>query len=71
MNVNKLRAKIVENGINVTILAEKMGINRSTLYRKINSQGQSLTVKEANLIVKILNLSEEDAMDIFFKDNVA
>ena len=71
MNVNKLRAKIIENGINITILAQRMGIDRSTLYRKINSKGETLTVKEANLIVEILKLTEEEAVDIFFKEIVA
>jgi len=71
LNVNKLKGKIVENEMNVSELAKEMHIDRATLYRKLNSKGESFTIKEANLIVKILNLSVQEAMDIFFKDTVA
>lgn len=71
MNINKLKGKIVENEMNIPLLAKLMGIDRATLYRKLNSKGENFTIKEANLIVKILNLSEQEAMDIFFKSTVA
>lgn len=71
MNVNKLKGKIVENEMNITTLAKRMGIDRATLYRKINRDGETFTIKEVNLIVKILNLTTEEAMEIFFKDFVA
>ena len=57
--------------MNIPLLAKLMGIDRATLYRKLNSKGENFTIKEANLIVKILNLSEQEAMDIFFKSTVA
>lgn len=71
MNVNKLKGKIVENEMNITTLAKRMGIDRATLYRKINRDGETFTIKEVNLIVEILNLTTEEAMEIFFKDFVA
>lgn len=71
MNVNKLKGKIVENEMNITTLAKRMGVDRATLYRKINQDGETFTIKEVNLIVKILNLTTEEAMEIFFKDFVA
>lgn len=71
LNVNKLKGKIVENEMNITTLAKRMGIDRATLYRKINRDGETFTIKEVNLIVKILNLTTEEAMEIFFKDFVA
>ena len=66
VNVNKLRGKIVENGLNMSTLAIKLGIDRSTLYRKVNSEGDKLTIKEANEIVELLNLDSKEAMTIFF-----
>lgn len=66
LNANKLNGKIIENGLDKTTVAEMMGIHRSTLHRKINNEGDKLSVKEANELVKILNLSTEDAMSIFF-----
>ena len=32
VNVNKLRAKMVENGINAESMSKKIGIDRSTFY---------------------------------------
>jgi predicted transcriptional regulator len=69
MNVNKLKGKIVEKGLTIGKLASMIGINRSTLYRKLNAS--TLTVKEVNLIVKALELSREEAIDIFFTHKVA
>jgi DNA-binding phage protein len=71
MNTNKLKGKMVENEITVTILAEKLGIDKSTLYRKLSNQGEKLSIKEVNEIVKILGLTKEESLAIFFKDSVA
>lgn len=69
MNVNKLRGKIVENEMNISVLASKMGIDRSTLYRKLDNE--TLTIKEVKRIVEILNLSLNEANAIFFNHLVA
>jgi len=71
MNVNKLKGKIVENGLNVATLASKIGIDTSSFYRKMNNQGETFTVKEVNLICKHLSLTKEEALSIFFADSVA
>lgn len=71
MNINKLRGKIVEKELNISKLAKRLEIDRSTLYRKLNNEGETLTVKEANLICSVLGLTADEAMSIFFKDYVA
>lgn len=71
VNSNKLKAKIVENGMNVSELAAKIGMDKSTLYRKIANDGESMTVKDANAIVRALNLTSADAIAIFFSQLVA
>lgn len=71
INVNKLKGKIVEKGITVGILAKEIGIDQSTLYRKLKKNGDDITIKEANLIMKTLNLTIEEANEIFFTHNVA
>jgi len=71
MNVNKLKAKIVEKGLNVTIVAERIGIDRSSLYRKLNNEGETLTVKEAKAIVQVLDIPPLEAAHIFFGNDVA
>ena len=55
MNVNKLKGKIVENGLNVSQLASSIGIDMTTMYRKLTSNGDTLTI----------NLSMEDRNAIF------
>lgn len=71
MNVNKLRGKIVEQEMNVEKLAKAIGMDKSTLYRKLNSDGDTFTVREVNSICKALNLSKNEAFEIFFKYCVA
>lgn len=72
INANKLRGKIVENGLTVEAVAEQMGMDRSTLYRKMRPDtGTSFTVGEARAIGRILKLSAQDVMAIFFSDYVA
>jgi len=71
INVNKLKGKIVENGLKVGELALKIGIDRSTFYRKLKNQGDSFTIREVNLICKELKLTKDEAMEIFFTNYVA
>lgn len=69
MNVNKLRGKIVERGLNVGELAERIGMDRATLYRKMKDQ--SFSVREARLLSKELDLTSDEVMAIFFTNYVA
>lgn len=71
VNINKLKGKIVENGLTVAVLAEKMGINHATLYRKMSNNGETMLVKDANAIVSALNLTADEAVAIFFSQLVA
>lgn len=71
VNINKLKGKIVERGLNVEKLAERIGLDKSTLYRKINNDGETFSIREANLICKELKLSPQEATAIFFSQYVA
>ena len=64
MNVNKLKGKIVEKGLSVELLAASIGVDRSSLYRKLNN-GDKITIGEAVKIKDALGLSAEEATDIF------
>lgn len=66
VNVNKLRGKIVEKGLNVTELARKTGMARATLYRKFNRNGETFSTREVNALVRELALDRDEALDIFF-----
>lgn len=65
MDVNKLKGKIVEKGMNVETVAERIGVDRSSLYRKLNNF-EKITIGEANRLKDVLGLSDEDANAIFF-----
>ena len=71
VNVNKLRAKMVENGINAESMSKKIGIDRSTIYRKLSADGQTFTIGEADVISKELNLNRSEVNNIFFSQFVA
>lgn len=64
MNVSKLKGKIVEKGLNVETLAESIGLNRSSLYRKLNNSDK-FTIGEARKIKDVLLLTNDEATDIF------
>ena len=71
VNINKLKGKIVEKRYSVKTLANTIGLNKSTLYRKLSEEGVSITIKEADAIVRALSLSAEEANEIFFSQFVA
>ncbi|MBR1740001.1 MAG: XRE family transcriptional regulator [Ruminococcus sp.] len=64
LDVNKLKGKIIEKGKNVEAVALDIGIDSSTFYRKMKNN--SFEIEEADKIVKVLELSRDDAMSIFF-----
>lgn len=66
MNVNKIRAKMLESNISVEQLAKMIGMNRATLYRKLREDGKTLSIAEATLMAKILKFSADDFNTIFF-----
>lgn len=71
VNLSKLKLKIFENGMNISQLAEQIGMDKSTLYRKFQKNGDNISIKEANLMVKTLHLTVEEANSIFFSQYVA
>lgn len=64
MKLNKLKAKIVELGLNVECLADKIGMERSTLYRKLNNF-EKITIGEAVRMKDALSMTDAEATDIF------
>lgn len=65
-NIKKLRAKMLEKGMSVEDLAKIIDKDRATFYRKLSSDGDNFTIKEANLIVEALKLNAREATAIFF-----
>ena len=59
MKILKLRGKMVERAMNVESLAEKIGVDRATLYRKLGA-GNKITIGEAQKIKAALLGSENN-----------
>ena len=64
MDANRLKGKIVEKGFSIETLAEKIGVKRSSMYRKLNNC-EKITIGEARLIKSVLGLTIEEATYIF------
>ncbi len=62
----ELKRKIAEHNTTLEAVAHTIGVNRSTLYRKLRSGGNRLTVSEASKISKFLNLQPEESFDLFW-----
>lgn len=62
-DVEKLQEVIADSGVSYTKMAKMLGINRSTLYRKM--QKNSLTIAEIQKMAEVLNLTGRQATDIF------
>ncbi|HIW33515.1 MAG TPA: helix-turn-helix domain-containing protein [Candidatus Paenibacillus intestinavium] len=61
----KLRAKIIEAGTTQEAVADQVGMNRTTFYRKVKSEGLSFTIGEIHKIANAINLTQDDAIEIF------
>lgn len=71
VNVNLLKARLVEQGLSVADLADVLDVNTSTVYRKLQNNGAGLLVSDAKAIVDCLGLGGQDAVNIFFSNSVA
>lgn len=70
-NMRKLKGKIVEAGMTQDVLADAMGIDRSTFYRKMRTSGNAFSVADVQNIIQALSLSDSDVFAIFFNREVA
>lgn len=70
MNKNRLEFEMKERGISVGRLCAEIGISRSAYYRKCNGKSE-FTLAEIKAIIKLLNLEEKIAADIFFSEKVS
>lgn len=71
VDVEKLKTMIEKSDQTVRSIAEKIGIDVSTLYRKLQKGGESFTIKEASQLTEVLSLDRAKAQEIFFGEKVA
>lgn len=68
-NYAKLKEAISNNGYSLAKVAEFLGIDRTTLYRRIKNN--SLTIGDMQKISELLCMSGDEAKAIFLADVVA
>lgn len=64
MNIKKLQGVLAEKDFTKEQLADEIGVDKSTIYRKFKTQ--NFTLNEARKIKRVLHLSNELANVIFF-----
>ncbi len=69
INVPELKRTIVEKNTTMEAVASALGINRSTLYRKLKSGPAGITLRDAHYICEYLQLSENETRNIFWHRN--
>nr|WP_088325753.1 helix-turn-helix domain-containing protein [Bacillus cereus] len=70
VNTQKLKGLIVERGTTQQAVANAIGMDRSTFYRKMK-KGGVFTIEEAGSIAEEVPLTMEEATEIFFGSLVA
>lgn len=64
-NIDMLRGKMAELKMSPEDMAREIGVDASTFYRKLKSDGVNFTVGQMHKIVDVLHLSREEAASIF------
>ncbi len=64
LDVDLLRSTLISKGFTLKKLADKIGMDRSTLYRKICRD--TITLRDVDIIVRLLSLNEQEGVAIFF-----
>lgn len=65
VNTSLLKGKIVEKNTTQEYVADKIGIDRSTFYRKMKANGLTFAIGEVRKLVEAIPLSREEAIEIF------
>ena len=65
MDVQALKAKILSCGYNIVEFSDRVGIDRSTFYRRLDKDGNNFTIEEALRIKAVPSLTDSEAYSIF------
>lgn len=68
-NREKLKGKIVENGLTQEQLADMLGITIATFNYKVNNKSE-FKASEIKKLASVLHLTDEEVNAIFFADKV-
>ena len=65
MNTDKLKALIAEKGMTIDSVAKEIGMDPSTFYRKLKSNGNNFSIGEMHALQELLEIATEDCVNIF------
>ena len=68
MNVQALKRKILDCGYNIVEFSDKVSIDRSTFYRRLEKDGNSFKIEEVLRIKDVLSLTDAEAYSIFLSE---
>lgn len=66
VNIDELKKTIRQSGETINSLSRAIGMDDSTFYRKMKTNGETFTVGDIDKIKKALNLDKARAKAIFF-----
>ncbi len=69
MNQTEFKVAQIRAGLSKEDIAKELGLNSTTVYRKINGESD-FTLSELRTLKKILGLSNSDIDRIFFNDEL-
>ena len=70
VDIVRLKAKMAEKKHTVSTLADALGIDKTTLYRKMSDRSD-FSINEVDKIIVALKLDRADVNSIFFSQFVA
>ncbi len=65
MNLDLLKKRIEESGLKQIFIAEQLGIDRASLYNKLNGKSE-FTMKEIVNLSRVLHIDDKEKLHIFF-----
>lgn len=69
VDIKKLKDKIEQNKFSNESFSKQIGIDQSTLYRKLKNNGEPFLIREVYAIIDTLKLDELEVTEIFFSKN--
>lgn len=71
MNIEKMTEFMKEKNLKPEDMAKAADVDISTWYRKMQRNGDTLNIKEMNLIINAFNIPTNRAASIFFDETLA
>lgn len=71
VNVEMLKSIITQKGESIESVANAVGMDKSTLYRRLMNRGEDFSIAEVTGICTFLKISQRDRKAIFFANESA